>query len=332
MAEEKKLWDNASRLFNLMATVLMAGQRGISKEQLFKVVPAYRDDLKSGTDVDSVTRKFERDKEILRENGFEFDVFVNDFDESLYRIPQRDFFWPEGTELSAKQLQLLQYASKVWETEAVSKESGAAALRLKALGLAGDTANITALQPQIQIHDPAFLPLNQAIVDRYVVRFRYRKPGQTAVFTREVNPWAMRNIGGQWMLTSWDTTRQDVRNFLLKRIVSKVEFVKRDHTNEYLKFPAPTQAQVEAAESDLDELISGNLAKLKIRNGSEAWFRYVENEESTEEWIHHERQFMDAHLLAEELREFGVDVKVEGPRALIDAVTEGYRKVLDTHA
>ena len=332
MAKETKLWDNASRLFNLMATVLMAGQRGISKEQLFRVVPAYREALAKGTKPESVTKEFERDKKELRENGFEFEVFVNEFDESLYRIPQRDFFWPEGTELSAKQLQLLQYASKVWEAEAVSKESAAAALRLRALGLAGETANITALQPQIQVHDPAFLPLNQAIADRYVVRFRYRKPGQSAVLTREVHPWVMRNIGGQWMLTCWDTSREDVRNFLLKRIVSNVDFVKREHTNEYLRFPAPTQAQVEAAERDLDELISGNLAKLKIRNGSEAWFRYVENEESDDDWIHHERQFMDAHLLAEELREFGVDVKVEGPQALVDAVTEGYRKVLDSHA
>ncbi len=332
MAEESEKWDVPGRLFNLLATVIMAGRNGISKEQLFKVVPAYREDLDRGLDEDSVSRKFERDKKILNDNGFQFDVRVNEYDVSLYSIPQRDFLWPEGTTLSTQQLQLLQLASKVWSEAAVSKDAGAATIRLKALGMAGESEQVFSLQPQIEVHDPAFLPLSQAIADRNVVRFHYRKPGQSAVTVREVQPWAMKNLGGQWMLTSWDTGRESVRNFLLKRIVSKVDVVKRDGTNEPLTFAAPTPEQLETAERELDELVAGNLAQLEIRNGSEAWFRYVEGESTEAEWVSHSRNFMDVHLLAEELREFGTDVRVIAPDALIEAVQAGYRKVLEAHA
>lgn len=332
MTEEKDKWDVPARLFNLLATVIMVGRKGISKEQIFKVVPAYRDDLAKGTSEESVSKKFERDKAILRENGFAFDVNVNDHNISLYSIPQRDFAWPEGTKLSAQQLQLLQLASKVWSEAAVSKDAGAAVIRLKALGMAGESEQVFSLQPQIEVHDPAFLPLSHAIADRAVVRFKYRKPGQSTVLVREVHPWAMKNIGGQWMLTSWDTARESVRNFLLKRIVSKVEVVKPENSSEPRRFPAPTPDQLETAERELDELVKANVAKLEILKGSEAWFRYVDGESNDGEWVTHERNFMDLYLLAEELREFGRDVRVLEPAALIEAVNEGYRKLLEAHA
>ena len=332
MSAEAQKWDAPGRLFNLVATVIMAGRRGISKEQLFKVVPAYREDLNKGLSIETVSKKFERDKKDLRDNGFEFDITVNEFDVSLYSIPQRELLWPEGTTLSAQQLQLLQLAGNVWAEEAISKDAGAAAIRLKALGLAGESDQIYSLQPQIQIHDPAFLPLSQAIAERTVVSFAYRKPGQDDVSVREVHPWVIKNIAGQWMVTGWDASRESVRNFLLKRIVSKVEIVKAENSNQAKTFAAPAPGEVEAAEREIAELVSGNEAHLEIRYGSEAWFRFIDENAAGGEWVTHTRHFMDTHLLAEELREFGADVRVIGPRHLIDAVEAGYRKVLEAHA
>ena len=65
---------------------------------------------------------------------------------------------------------------------------------------------------------------------------------------------------------------------------------------------------------------------------SEAWFRYIEGAASTEEWVEHQLNFMDQHLLAEDLRSYGRDIIVISPESLAAAVRDGFAKVASTHA
>jgi proteasome accessory factor B len=138
----------------------------------------------------------------------------------------------------------------------------------------------------------------------------------------------MRSIDGQWLLMCWDLGRREVRNFLLKRIVSKVSFVKEQEDE--VTFAAPDASKINAAIEDLRQFTAGQTALLRIKRDSRAWFHF--QLDSQEPFAEVELQYMDVHLLAEDLRDFGADIKVLRPKQLIEAVSSGFEKVASAHA
>jgi proteasome accessory factor B len=320
--------EKSERLLQL-ASALLFTNRGLTKQELFFGIAAYSEALAQGTDEDSLNRMFERDKSDLRSTGLLIDTPNSgaDSDEIRYAIKSEVFEWPNNIELSAHQLQLLNLAAQAWSHASIATDVNHGLMRLRALGVAPAENELIGLAPRIKTHEPSFIPLNRALDENIEVRFEYRRPDGT-VSMRHVQPWVMRSIDGQWLLMCWDLGRREVRNFLLKRIVSKVTFLKENETE--VVFEAPEATRIEAAIQDLREFTASQIAVLRIKRDSRAWFHY--QIDSQEAFAEVELQYMDVHLLAEELRDFGADIKVLRPKPLIEAVTAGFEKVASAHA
>ncbi|MFM6977933.1 MAG: helix-turn-helix transcriptional regulator [Micrococcales bacterium] len=318
--------DAAERLLNI-TLVLLSSRNGLTKAELFQAVRDYRNSIESGASSDAMEKKFDRDKDLLRANGIQLETFIlpsdgDDNQQSRYIINPSEFAWPKGIELTTKQLQLLNLASQVWRQASLSSDATAGLDRLRALGVASDSSSLVGFAPRIKTHENCFIPLTNAISERTEITFDYRKPGQDKITKRRVQPWKLRNISGQWLLVCWDVDAQDVRNFMLKRIIGRIK-------ETGATFAKVSSEDIEAAVASLDEHIESQVATLSIRKDSMAWFHYEVR--STADWVEVSFHYMDLWLLAEELRDYAGDFKVIGPAELNDALRVGYEKVAADH-
>lgn len=320
--------DKSERLLQLTCALLFA-ERGLTKAELFRSIPGYIDAVKSGTAEDALNRMFERDKTGLRETGIQ--VYTPnpsaEAEEICYVIADDTFTWPKQLELTAKQLQLLTLAAQVWSQASLEADASQALVRLKALGIEQAADDLIGVAPRIKTHEPCFSPLTSAIQDFTQVTFNYRK-SNGEVTKREVQPWSLQNVDGQWLLQCWDVNQKDVRNFVLKRIVSKVQVV-RDGDLE-VNFDPPTTQQLVEANNSLAEHIANQVCEIKVVKDSGAWFHFHLDDASSDG--HLTFNYMDLELLAEELRDFGAEVKVLRPKELAEAVSAGFQKVASDHA
>jgi proteasome accessory factor B len=322
--------DKSERLMQLTCALLFS-ERGLNKKELFAAIPSYKDAISSGNSEESLFRMFERDKTDLRNTGIQVEIKENpiDGDDVRYVIASDTFVWPKQVQLTPHQLQLLNLAAGVWAHASLQADANRALIRLKALGVAPAAADLIGYAPRIKTHEPAFMPLNLAIDGCYEVQFSYRKPdGQVEL--RHVQPWALRNIDGQWLVISFDKQRNAVRNFLLKRIVSKVQPVKIDESD--VTFETPNAADVNAAVADLELLAENQVAEIRVKPDSQAWFHFQLDEQPKSHDGTVSVHFYDLHLFAEQLREFAMDVTVIRPAALKDAIRSGFEKVVNAHA
>lgn len=308
-----------------LTCVLLASPIGVTRAEIFAAVPGYEDDSVA------TLRKFERDKNVLRDLGFDLET-VGDFadpenlNEARYRVSKATFEWPEGFSISKRQLQYLELAAKAWGSGEMNRAAGFALTRLRALGL-GIAQDVTSIvNPRLVTNDPAFSALSMLIGDSQPAEFSYRKPnGQES--NRLVSPWTIRSIGGQFVLLARDHGDNAIKNFLIRRIVGRVQAAADE-------FRAITSDEARKAEQELTGYILGNVAKLRVAPGTEAWVHFgIESVESgavlpAEIEVH----YMDLELLIEELIEFGSSVEVLAPPALKSAVTEHAKRALDIHA
>jgi predicted DNA-binding transcriptional regulator YafY len=194
--------------------------------------------------------------------------------------------------------------------------------RVRALGPAETNVDLTSIAPKLRTHQPSFLPLTSAIESRNQVSFSYRKPDQDASEIRTVQPWQLYQVGSQWILVCFDVDRNDLRNFLLKRITSKVTILDE-------KFKAPTALELQEAKARLDEHTEKQVATVRVQEGGPAWVHFDLSSKGT---LDHSIKYMDLHLLAEELRELGPDLEVLNPVELKDAIQKGLERVANDHA
>lgn len=334
-AKSEEAWkpsksDKSERLLQLTCALLFS-KRGLTKAELFKSIPAYIEAIKSGTSEDSLSRMFERDKVDLKNTGIQ--VFTPnpnaDAEEIVYVIADDTFVWPQHTELTPKQLQLLELAAQVWSQASLEADANQALVRLKALGIAPAASDLIGFAPRIETREPAFIPLNDAIDDMTEVTFSYRKP-TGEVSQRHVRPWSLHNVDGQWLLQSWDVEQNEVRNFLLRRIVSRVQRVKAQDVE--VRFSKPDDAQIDEAVRDLQEHIAKQVCELKVKPDSQAWFHFHLDDQTGPANEIATFNFMDINLLAEELRDFALDIKVVRPKELADLIRTGFEKVASDHA
>jgi proteasome accessory factor B len=282
-------------------------------------------------DEEAINKLFERDKEALRESGVQVEVYIanedmEDNQESRYRIPNESFIWPNHVKnLTGRQIALLNVAAQVWAQASLSKDAEIAMTRLRALGEIPEDSGLVGIAPRIRTHHRSFGQLNDAITRLDVVSFDYRKAGSSHIETRTVEPWAMQNVRGQWLLVCFDQEKGQPRNFLLQRIVSQ----KIARTGD--KFNPPAKSDVEAAMADLSELIEQNLATLRVARDSEAWFHFEMDIGVQAQTGEIDLNYMDLNLLADELREYALDIEVVRPTELREAIRAGFEKVANSH-
>jgi proteasome accessory factor B len=322
--------DKSERLLQLTCALLFS-ERGLTKAELFKSIPAYIEAIRGGTTEESLSRMFERDKVDLKSTGIQ--VYIAnpgaDAEEIVYVIADDTFVWPKHAALSAKQLQLLELAAQVWSQASLEADANQALVRLKALGIEPAASDMIGIAPRIQTHEQAFVPLNEAIEECREVTFNYRKPNGE-ISNRHVQPWSLHNVDGQWLLQSFDVDQQQVRNFLLRRIVSKVQNFKQNDLE--VSFAAPNASELGAAVRELEEHISKQVCELKIRPDSQAWFHFHLDDEVKAKQDLVSFNYMDISLLAEELRDFALDIKVIRPKELAELIRSGFERVASDHA
>ena len=322
--------DKSERLLQLTCALLFA-ERGLTKAELFRSIPAYIEAVRSGTTDDSLNRMFERDKTDLRTTGIQ--VFTPnptaDAEEICYVIAGDTFVWPQHTELNAKHLQLLELAAQVWSQASLESDANQALVRLKALGIEPAASDLIGFAPRIETHEPSFGPLSKAIDEGLEVSFDYRKPaGETSA--RQVQPWSLQNIEGQWLLQCFDLGASEIRNFLLKRIVSKVKVIKEGESEK--TFDKPSLETLQIAATDLQNHIQKQVCELRVKPDSQAWFHFRLDDSLTSSSKTVSFNYMDLTLLAEELRDFAVDVEILKPKELNDLMRAGFQKVASDHA
>lgn len=306
----------AQRLFTLTCCLLAAPRLGLSKQEIFQSVQAYAD-----SSSDAREKMFERDKTSLREMGVALEVVEIEAFEDVaahrYLIAKGSFDWPKDLKLSSEQFQLLELAARAWNNRLMAPSAQSGLTRLKALGVMPNNRELSIFTPRLIAKHQSFEPLTIAISEQQRVKFSYRKPDDEPSI-RELSPQKLRFIEGQWVLLALENGQ--LKNFLLRRIVSEVTLLP----------DASEQASPESialAEAELIEFINSQQATLELTQDSEAWWHFgaPENNQVT-------LNFMDEALLAEDLIEFGGELKVLDPESLAKRISLGLAKVVSDHA
>lgn len=316
------------RLFSLVLA-LLATEIGLSKFDILSTVQGYRQSYVQGGNNDNLERKFERDKDDLRDLGIAVETVDSPGDPgnnqtSRYRIPRSGYGFPADVRFTPEEVSLLGLAGMVWREGSLSGESRRALLKLRSLGA---TANepVLGYAPRVNVRDVAFEPLNVALTKNAIVRFQYLKPGQSAARARTVEPLALVQHQGRWYLYGKEPDADRSKTFLLRRIVGAVV-----QTGTLLGAPPPGQSA--RALKELDDIWEAQVAVVTVITGSDADHR-LGKRTSTKRTsagslsLH----YSDLNLVADELASYGPEVMVVSPPELVIAVREHLQRTVIDH-
>lgn len=316
------------RLFHLILA-LMATRSGLTKDHILSTVRGYREDTESGMARESLERRFERDKDALRELGIPLEATIPPEDDgnnknTLYRIPKGQYDLPEGVEFTGRDIALLNLAATLWREGTLSREAHIATRKLQSFGVTIDEP-LLGFAPLISTRDPALTNLRDALERGVQVEFDYLKPGEAAATSRRVSPLALVNHEGRWHLYSHETSSDQIKTFLLRRIVSSVTALPDAAT------PAPESVSSDALR-DLEALYHGQVASLRVAPDSDAWSALSQRVGTRSDGATLAVHYTDADIFAGELSSYGDDVVVLGPPDLRERVMGHLRKLVSDHA
>jgi predicted DNA-binding transcriptional regulator YafY len=207
--------DRTERLLNLLFA-LMASSRPVPKHVLRDAIEAYKDSPSE----EAFERMFERDKDELRSMGVPVET-VEGADGvggiEGYRVAADDYALP-AVDFTADELAVLGLAARVWEQASLGPAAQRAVQKLESLGSGAVVDGPVGIETRIATAEPSFPVLLEAVRTRRAVRFDYRKPGDEAPETREVQPWGVASRRGHWYLVGHDVARDAARVFRLSRV------------------------------------------------------------------------------------------------------------------
>ena len=316
------------RLFHLILA-LMATRSGLTKEHILSTVRGYREDTESGMARESLERRFERDKDALRELGIPLEATIPPEDDgnnknTLYRIPKGAYDLPDGVEFTGRDIALLNLAATLWREGTLSKEAHIATRKLQSFGVTIEEP-LLGFAPLISTRDPALTSLRDALEQAVQVEFHYLKPGEAAATRRQVSPLALVNHEGRWHLYSHETSSDQIKTFLLRRIVSSVTAL-----------PDAAIASSETVSSDalrdLEALYHKQVATLRVATDSDAWSALSQRPGTLSTGDTLQVHYTDAEIFAGELSSYGSDVTVMEPAGLRERVIGHLRTLVSDHA
>lgn len=301
---------------------LLATSQYLTKEQIRQAIADYRESSQQAFE-----RKFERDKEELRELGITVEVGSNDkyFDDEVgYRIRRDEVELPD-LELTREEAAVLGLAAQVWEHAGLADASTTAIVKLKAAGVSVDPEVVRMAEPKLSANEPAFDAMWQASTARIPVGFDYQRPGQEPS-RRHVQPWGIISWRGRWYLGGHDVDRDSPRVFRLSRVVGEVEHL--GAPGSYEVPPGTDMTEVAAA---LFPATPDRTAVLRVRSGRGQSLRRSATaartvDESLDEL---ELPFSSSWDLASEIASYGADVVVLDPPELREAVVARLRAALE---
>ena len=315
------------RLFHLILA-LMSTSHGLTKEQILSSVRGYREDTEAGMAKESIERRFERDKDALRELGIPLEAIIPPEDDgnnknTLYRIPKGDYDIPSDISFDQRDVALLNLAAAIWREGSLSRDAHIAKVKIASFGLHVDE-RLLGFAPIISTRDPALAAIRRAIENSQVIRFDYLKPGDQSPRGRELSPWALVNHEGRWHVYGKETQGGSIRTFLLRRIVSAVSTVNASAE------PAPLGAASEAL-AELERLFRDNVATLEVREGSDAYAVLSQREGTTRDGDHLLVHYTDPAIFADQITSLGDDVYVVSPEDVRDLVIANLKALVTHH-
>ncbi|MFD2758651.1 helix-turn-helix transcriptional regulator [Gulosibacter faecalis] len=310
---------------NQLLLALMRTTRPLSSNDLFEIVPGYRDDYLRDGRTSALEKRLERDRAELVASGFNIATVPDPEapeDRARWRFRLENSGQTVGVaELDAAETLLADLASRVWLDADLAENARRGYLKLLPSGEAGAAALPSLPTASVSTH-PAFAHLRAALSHGRRVEFDYVNPGKRAPLTRRVDPLRLVLRSGRWLLHAWDLERDDYRTYLLNRIsspVCEIGDVDAAHT------PDPN------FEANLDELAAKTSVTVRVRPGSEAEARMRarggepadENEFVVHDW--------DSGLLADELAGLAHEATVTTPAETRRAVIDRLELALESH-
>jgi proteasome accessory factor B len=201
------------RLLNLVAMLLEA-RRPLTFEQIREALPAYAQD-----DVATAKRMFERDKDILRDNGIPIELAALDaFDvEEGYVIPKDRYYLPE-IEFTPQEISALFVAARSGGADEAPAERAVRKLLYGVGGgvLAAGAPGAPAAGPDV---DSELLTAAADAVLRGSRRLSFAyTTARGSSSRRRVDAYGLVWRAGRWYLVGLDEDRGEIRAFRLSRI------------------------------------------------------------------------------------------------------------------
>jgi proteasome accessory factor C len=303
------------RLLNLLIALLNS-RYGLRRSEL-------RDKIYDTAASDAAfSRMFERDKNDLRDFGFEVETVTDlgwssdDPATTRYRIGKESNRLPD-VELTRDEWTVLLLASQLWEQAALGPAATNAMRKLQASGSLADVELPAGLQPRIKPAGQAFEDLVAAMHAQHAVRFRYLAGSTGREEERAVEPWGLGSRFGQWYLVGFDRGRGAQRFFRLSRFTSAVSVLAKE------TFTPPAGFNVRAELDSLPELPLRS-AVVDVRKDRLLGLRRRAEPTAAGTpdggWDRLSVPYRDAELLGEELASYGPNAKVVAPEDLAAAV------------
>lgn len=206
------------RLMNVLFT-LMSTQQFLTRAQIKDAL----DDYRTLSD-QAFERKFERDKEDLRELGVPIEMGSHDplGPPEGYRINRSAIELPH-IEVTPEESAVIGLAGTVWQNTAMSRSVTTAIAKLKSVGIGVDTSTLVPASTQIFVDEEDFDTFVDAAHRRREVTFDYSDV-RGAISARRVQPWGLLSWRGHWYVGGQDVDRGEPRLFRLSRILGQAMF------------------------------------------------------------------------------------------------------------
>ncbi len=316
------------RLFSLMLA-LLASDAGLTKAEILSTVRGYSESFTHSGDNSNLERKFERDKDDIRELGVPLETVDDPADPGnnqklRYRVPRGAYELPSDVRFTADEMAVLALAAMVWREGSLSAESRRALLKLRGLGVS-ITEPLIGYAPKVLARDAAFEPLSTALDRTTVVSFLYLKPGDASARVRTIEPLALVQHQGRWHIFARDVDADQRRTFLLSRIVGGVKPTGATFTR-------PPGDHTVTALAELSEVWNSHTATVLVEPGTDAATRLAKRDGTSLGENHTlELHYSDINILADELSSFGPEVVVVSPAVLVEAVRTRLKNTADLH-
>jgi proteasome accessory factor B len=300
------------RLLNLVG-LLLETDRPMTFDEIRRILPAY-----GGDNLDSAKRKFERDKDVLREYGVPLEMQGTDvWDvEQGYTIPKERYYLPEIA-FTPEEVTALFVAA-----QSTSEETAAAqGVRKLLYGADGGILAGAETGPLVAGSDTRgarVIAAADAAGARRRIRFGYRT-SQGVSSERDVDAYGVVFRGGHWYLVGRDRERDAIRAFRLSRCTTELRDAGDGTT------PPDGFSAIDHVEAGPWQDIAEDRALVAVAPDTvvlvESTFPGVERRSERDDgWIVVAIPAADEQALASMLLQFGAEVEALEPPSLRDEV------------
>jgi predicted DNA-binding transcriptional regulator YafY len=223
--------DKLVRQLSLVA-FLMSQQRPVTADEIHEAVEGY-----GGMTEQAFLRRFYADRAEIESMGLRLSVerpSDDPFQGDLYALPPENYYLP-AVDFDAAELSALQTCLYLLEGQFAYAEPLRLALQHLTLGRpsplddhAARTVSVNLLgsdySPEIAAH---LTKIESAISRRKTVQFTYYSIGRDETSPREVDPYSLLYVAGNWYVVGYSHERGDTRIFRLSRIRDRITFKTR---------------------------------------------------------------------------------------------------------